>query len=1195
MEAYETLGILGEGTYGVVMKARHRATGKLVAIKRFKQTDEDDHVRKTSTREVRMLQQLKHPNVVRLEDVFRREGKLYLVFEYIDNTILQVLESTTRGIPPRELRRFTYQLLRGLEFCHAHNVIHRDVKPENVLIDQSGMLKLCDFGFARQMTSKGKYTDYVATRWYRAPELLVGDVSYGRPVDVWALGCMFAELSDGQPLFPGESDLDQLCLIIQTCGPVPDRMVSIFEHNPLYRNVSYPHTGIVYTLQERYHRQPEDWLEFLYACLHPDPAKRLTCTELMSLPYFTRDGFRERYEQELKAMSGLPLLRANPTASAPSPTRRAAGEKPTKSKNTLDAAALVPTANTTNATTATTNSNVVGAYDSNASISTKKQHQTVGQKNDVGKHNTSVEGVAGGKLKVSESEGSFLPSVVPASSISPEATVQLPMILNQSLEKGAAGAAGAAAALAIAAQEEAAAAAKSPSTNRRHGPQSLTDGANSRASNSGTFAAAAVAAAAAGGGAESSLKGRQPRSEPFSQSCSAVLSSRRTSSASSLAVSPVKRNDNIVIGSTYPESSRRLSNTADIADGTLDGRRTPAAVVAAHVTSMKEVSGAAAAAGGGGAGVGGGRESRRTSRSSFSNASPRSSSLRSERSEAKLGLSAAQPSSSLSTPSTITNAILSAAAGQPQLPQQQQHPPNTTPLADRLPDLTSAQLHLPAQEKRGSVDTEEIPKPPSQPPYPTSPTSFNGSTLSQPSLNPLAAPPSRERGSNTNNATGGRHGLAKARRSGPYDAGEVPHAYAKKKLTKRKKDGLARRGSRGSSSRSTSHCSPQEQILEALRARNGKQGSASVSAFKLSTPRAASRSQDLHTEEALSRLLDDEKANRIRGTMGSQDATNNAAKRGVEGRGSMLRKERRSKPLHAPTNAAPSHSTEPPPRAQPPSSQQLQQQTLDTVLQPEGSDVAQRASATLLALSALRDSTAALHRSPRDGGIGGGGVGEKYPPFTRHTPGLPGGATDYTVPPPPKTQTKESQQQQQQGTLSQAKKATATGTSTSRSRKPLGVYTLHSARRSLDEGDGGAAAIGTNSTLHVHDTNALASLPSSQYGGFAMPYRRTSKTGSNGGLQPSHPQPPSQPQHAQQQQLSSTKRARKKRSSISGDVSSIHGYPPGHAKEHSSSPPPATTAAGIEKSTPRRRENSGSNKKLLPVMYNAATAAATQM
>ncbi|ORC87420.1 putative mitogen-activated protein kinase, putative,kinase [Trypanosoma theileri] len=302
MEGYETLGVLGEGTYGVVVKARHRATGRLVAIKKYKQAEDDDHVRKTSLREIRVLKQLRHPNVISLLDVFRRDGKLYLVFEYVENTILQLIEEKRHGLPPEDVRRYTYQLLNGVDYCHAHNIIHRDVKPENILVSKEGLLKLCDFGFARQLSSKGKYTDYVATRWYRAPELLVGDVSYGKAVDVWAIGCIFSELSDGQPLFPGESDLDQLSLILRTCGPVPNRMVDIFEHNSLYRRVMFPSTPIELTLRQRFHKFPEPWLEFLTSCLRTDPAERPSCAALMNFPYFTEDNFRAEYEVELRRL-----------------------------------------------------------------------------------------------------------------------------------------------------------------------------------------------------------------------------------------------------------------------------------------------------------------------------------------------------------------------------------------------------------------------------------------------------------------------------------------------------------------------------------------------------------------------------------------------------------------------------------------------------------------------------------------------------------------------------------------------------------------------------------------------------------------------------------------------------------------------------------------------------------------------------
>jgi cyclin-dependent kinase-like len=1147
MENYETLGIIGEGTYGVVMKARHRTTGKLVAIKRFKQADEDDHVRKTSTREVRMLQQLKHPNVVRLEDVFRRDGKLYLVFEYIDNTILQVLEKTTHGIPPRDLRRYMYQLLRGIEFCHAHNVIHRDVKPENVLIDQSGMLKLCDFGFARQMTSKGKYTDYVATRWYRAPELLVGDVSYGKPVDVWALGCMFAELSDGQPLFPGESDLDQLCLIIQTCGPVPDRMVSIFEHNPLYRNVSYPQTGTVYTLQERYHHQAVDWLEFLYACLHPDPAKRLTCTELMALPYFTRDGFRERYEQELRAMSGLPLLRTtNPATSALSPTPRAGmdliGGAGDELKSGSDKATLGLIATT---------ASVGPTSDVIAPPSTKKHPPMISQKIDISKCGS----MEAARIKdTGESGGlSLLPPVPLPASVPPEESVQLPTLLNQSVEKTsmttATGAAGAADVLGLTAQEQAA---MMSSPHRRHGNMNVPEAGASPTSNAESSNTA------------ESLKGKQhTRREPFSQSCSAVLSSQRTSPASSLAVSPKRKAENIVIGSTSPESGRRLSNT-------MKGN----AVIAAQLPNAGEEAAAAAGARGGTTAAAEVRRTSRTSRSSVSVASPRSSSLKSERSEAKLGVLSAAHSSALAlSPSNMTDVVLKAASGQ----QQQQQQPHLTPLAERLPDLTSPQLHLPAHQKGGSVDTDEIPRPPSQLLYPTSPTSFNGSNISQQSLNPLvAAPAVQERG-----AGGRKHSLAKGRRNGgPHDTGDASSTYAKKKLTKRRKDGLQQRSSRDSSSRSTSYYNPQEQGPEGQRARgSAKRESASVSACKLSMTRSPSRvPQDARDEdEVLSHLLAEERANRMRESAASKNTSGST-------RGSMPRKERRSKPLHGPANPA-THRSGSLTRT---SLQQQQQQqtfqpTLEALLQPESKDVAQRASATLMALSALRDSTAAMHKRPGDGN---GSVPEKYPPFGRHTQALAtGNGADYVVPPPPKTQVREN-------AASQTKKAS------SRSRKPLGVYTLQSTRRSLDEGEVTNTTT-TTRTLHEQETNTLATLPSSQHGGLAMPYRRTSKTGSNGGVGALSILSGASGTAVMTSQQPTAKKSRKKRSSISGDAnaggSDAVPYAGGHLKSNSSSSrPPVSTAASTETSTPRR-ENSGSSKKLLPLMYNAVAATAIHM
>lgn len=202
MNKYEVLGVVGEGAYGVVLKCRNKETGAIVAIKKFKESEDDELVQKTTLREVKILRMLKQENIVNLREAFRRKGKLYLVFEYVERNMLELLEEIPSGLPLDQVRSLIYQLCKAIEFCHCHEVIHRDIKPENLLVGSDSVLKLCDFGFARTCNQKvvHNYTDYVATRWYRAPELLLGDVNYDKGVDIWAIGCIMGELIDGQPI-----------------------------------------------------------------------------------------------------------------------------------------------------------------------------------------------------------------------------------------------------------------------------------------------------------------------------------------------------------------------------------------------------------------------------------------------------------------------------------------------------------------------------------------------------------------------------------------------------------------------------------------------------------------------------------------------------------------------------------------------------------------------------------------------------------------------------------------------------------------------------------------------------------------------------------------------------------------------------------------------------------------------------------
>ena len=209
--------LIGEGTYGKVFKAQHRETGTVVAIKRFKQfEDEDSHVKKTMKREITVLKDYKDTHIANLQEEFRERGKLYLVFDYEPRNLLEELQSkqdSQRGLPPAKVKQIVYQMLLSINFLHKNKIMHRDIKPENLLISQAGIVKLCDFGFARGIRPENRnfqYTDYVSTRWYRAPELLVGDAAYSQTVDVWAVCCIFAEIFNGLPLFPGESDLHTL-------------------------------------------------------------------------------------------------------------------------------------------------------------------------------------------------------------------------------------------------------------------------------------------------------------------------------------------------------------------------------------------------------------------------------------------------------------------------------------------------------------------------------------------------------------------------------------------------------------------------------------------------------------------------------------------------------------------------------------------------------------------------------------------------------------------------------------------------------------------------------------------------------------------------------------------------------------------------------------------------------------------------
>lgn len=228
MERYEELLTLGEGTYGLVLKCHDRKENKSVAIKILKNPKNDKNVKKNAVREIKLLRFVDHPNIVKLKQVFKDandKNKIYLVLEYVERTILEELTTySPKGIPDNDtMKSYAWQIFDSIDYLHSNGIIHRDVKPENILVNRKGVIKLCDFGFARTVKNLsngkgGKYTGYVATRWYRSPELLMSSNDYGYAVDVWALGCVFAELLTSKPLFHGKTDIDLLHKIVGFLG-----------------------------------------------------------------------------------------------------------------------------------------------------------------------------------------------------------------------------------------------------------------------------------------------------------------------------------------------------------------------------------------------------------------------------------------------------------------------------------------------------------------------------------------------------------------------------------------------------------------------------------------------------------------------------------------------------------------------------------------------------------------------------------------------------------------------------------------------------------------------------------------------------------------------------------------------------------------------------------------------------------------
>ncbi|KAJ2712789.1 serine/threonine protein kinase, CMGC, CDC2/CDK sub, partial [Coemansia spiralis] len=296
---------LGEGTFGEVHKAVHKSSGDVVALKRVLMHNEKEGLPITAIREIKLLKSLNHPNIVPLADMLvRHEGaastqgpSVYMVFPYMEHDLTGLLENPKIQLRPEHIKLYLRQLLEGTAYLHASHVMHRDMKASNLLINNDGGLFIADFGLARAFNpdEKKDLTKCVVTRWYRPPELLLGERKYTTAIDVWGIGCIFAEMLIGKPVFQGSTDLNQIDQVMRVCGSPNDTLWPGWRDLPDCRQVEgfgvYPRR-----VRDEFARFGEEAADLLDMLLQLDPRRRPTAAQALKHRLFFTAPFPARPE-----------------------------------------------------------------------------------------------------------------------------------------------------------------------------------------------------------------------------------------------------------------------------------------------------------------------------------------------------------------------------------------------------------------------------------------------------------------------------------------------------------------------------------------------------------------------------------------------------------------------------------------------------------------------------------------------------------------------------------------------------------------------------------------------------------------------------------------------------------------------------------------------------------------------------------
>ncbi|XP_039134757.1 cyclin-dependent kinase F-4-like isoform X2 [Dioscorea cayenensis subsp. rotundata] len=283
MECYKVIKEVGDGTFGTVWRALNKQSGEVVAIKKMKKKyySWEECV---NLREVKSLRRMNHPNIVKLKEVIRENNVLYFIFEYMECSLYQLMKDRSKPFSETEVRNWCFQILQALAYMHHRGYFHRDLKPENLLVTKE-TIKIADFGLAREISSQAPYTEYVSTRWYRAPEILLQSSIYDSAVDMWAMGAIIAELLTLRPIFPGSSEADEIYKICSVIG-TPD-YISWAEGLQLADSLNYrfPQFAPVH-LSSLLPSASEDAISLISSLCSWNPKKRPTALEALQHSFF---------------------------------------------------------------------------------------------------------------------------------------------------------------------------------------------------------------------------------------------------------------------------------------------------------------------------------------------------------------------------------------------------------------------------------------------------------------------------------------------------------------------------------------------------------------------------------------------------------------------------------------------------------------------------------------------------------------------------------------------------------------------------------------------------------------------------------------------------------------------------------------------------------------------------------------------